>query len=111
MFGINRHCLAAIATTLVSLTAAAGESENAIDTPPSMTVKYGDLDLTTQQGISTLYHRLSIAAERVCPAVDNQNLSALRHARACQSEAIERAVRSIGNPMLANLQNRGSLNR
>ncbi len=68
---------------------------------PSATVRYADLDLSTDAGAKTLYHRIAFVAKQVCPADDTRDLSRLTIARACQQAAIERAVRSINSPHLA----------
>jgi UrcA family protein len=93
--------LAAVATGLLAATANAGTPSQTNDTAPSLTVRYGDLDLTTQRGVASLHHRIVNAARQVCPLPDSMNLAQLARARACQNQAIERAERAVGAPMLA----------
>jgi UrcA family protein len=71
---------------------------------PELAVKYGDLDLTSPQGVQVLHRRLTAAAERVCPRTDGR-ISApdKAAARECRKQAVERAVQEIGSPELAAL--------
>ena len=68
---------------------------------PSATVKYSDLNLTTDNGAHQLYKRISAAARVVCPDADLRDLSAFASSKTCQSEAIARAVRDVRSPRLA----------
>jgi len=68
---------------------------------PSATVKYSDLNLTTDEGAHQLYKRISAAARVVCPDADLRDLSAFASSKTCQSEAIARAVRDVRSPRLA----------
>jgi len=70
---------------------------------PSITVRYGDLDLSTDQGTRVLYRRLSGAANLVCPIVDNRDLSASTQAAQCRATAIATAVKKINNAHLAEI--------
>jgi UrcA family protein len=101
MFQSKIRYLAAVATGLLAANAHAGALTQTHDTAPSRTVSFADLDLTTQQGIATLHRRIVSAARQVCPMPDTMNLGQVIRARTCQNEAIERAVRAVGNPMLA----------
>jgi UrcA family protein len=107
MFHRNTRKLAGIVTgvaaALLAGTAGASAVSSSFDQPPSITVHYQDLDLTTTDGRSTLYWRMSRAAQLVCPDADAADLSALRITQACRSAAIQRAVRSIGGPTMAKL--------
>jgi UrcA family protein len=103
MFKSKIRYLAAVATGLLAASANAGALTQISDAAPSRTVWFGDLDLTAPQGIATLHHRIVEAARAVCPQPDITNLSRVALARACQNQAIDRAVRAVGNPMLANM--------
>jgi UrcA family protein len=93
--------LAAVATGLLAATANAGALSQMSDGAPSRVVRFGDLDLTTQKGVATLQRRIANAAREVCPQPESRDLSRMAYAHACQNQAIDRAVRAIGNPMLA----------
>ena len=67
----------------------------------AVTVKYGDLDLSTEVGVHRLYRRIVAAAERVCPGDSTPELQVILIARACRADAIERAVRAVNNQQLA----------
>ncbi|MES1189630.1 MAG: UrcA family protein [Steroidobacter sp.] len=71
------------------------------DDVPSVTVKYGDLNLATSAGAQRLYRRIVIAAERVCPTEGTRDLNRLAHVRACRADAIARAVQAVNNAQLA----------
>ena len=70
---------------------------------PRIAVEYGDLDLTSADGVQALHRRLAYAAERVCPRSDGLNLHDKALARECRKQALDRAVREIGSPELAAL--------
>ncbi|MBS0578399.1 MAG: UrcA family protein [Proteobacteria bacterium] len=71
-------------------------------TPASVTVKYGDLDLTSRAGASTLYHRIQGAARYVC-GVEGQSLVEVIRWRACVSDATGEAVERVNSPLLTAL--------
>ena len=68
---------------------------------PKVIVSYSDLDLSTTEGARTLYKRISIAAQEVCPFQDTVELSRKAKNHACREAAIERAVSSVNSTQLA----------
>ena len=68
---------------------------------PKVVVSYSDLDLSTTEGARTLYKRISIAAQEVCPFQDAVELSRMAKNHACREAAIERAVSSVNSAQLA----------
>ncbi len=70
------------------------------DAVPTIVVRYGDLDLSTPEGTSALYQRISVAARQVCPFDYSRAVSQIGKARACREAAIERAVNAVNNPQL-----------
>jgi UrcA family protein len=68
---------------------------------PSRVVRYGDLNLATEQGVKELYRRIAFVAKQVCPDGESRSLESISRARVCQHEAIERAVRQVHNERLA----------
>ena len=97
--GRSAAALFALAAGVVFVsTASAGTPATDV---PMATVRYGDLDLSTNAGAKTLYNRISMVARQVCPSDESRDLSRLHIARACQQAAIERAVRSVNSPHLA----------
>jgi UrcA family protein len=75
-----------------------------VDQVPSVVVRYGDLNLQSDDGLLALHRRLSAAASKVCPKPSsNLDLAGLTLARSCQSAAIARAMRSLHDPHLVEL--------
>jgi UrcA family protein len=68
---------------------------------PSIVVKYGDLDLSTTDGVTTLYKRITAASHSVCPYEDARELTFKAINQSCREASVERAVRSIHNTELA----------
>jgi UrcA family protein len=102
-----RATTALLALTLFTTAAIAGTvtvSDDAI----AMAVPYGDLDLSTNAGNRTLYARLTSAAKRVCPRIDNRDLQMRASVDACRAQALARAVRAIDSPALAALHRQDS---
>lgn len=74
-------------------------------TTRSVNVRYGDLDLSSQAGVATLYHRLRGAADEACgpefhvhslnPAANRQNWEA------CYKQALDKAAARVDNRRLS----------
>lgn len=100
----SRRALAGIAAAIVLLssgtfTAAAGATPDG--DVPSVVVRFGDLDLSTQEGALVLYRRIVSAAERVCPAWNPRDLQTVSVSSACRKAAIARAVAAVPSERLA----------
>ncbi len=93
---------AAAGAALLSVTPS-GASAASADDPPAVAVSYGDLNIDTERGARILLERIQAAARGVCPAADGRNLSAWATSRHCIREAVARAVRQVGSPLLAAL--------
>lgn len=65
------------------------------------TVDYADLDLTSEQGQSTLKGRLKGAVREVCGSVDSKNLTDVLDHGACMVEANASAQRATVTIMAA----------
>jgi UrcA family protein len=87
-------CAAILAGCTLAATAGASSS---------VVVRYTALDLSSAQGTNVLYRHIADAARQVCLVGNLGDLGALVRSRACQTEAIARAVRSVDNPRLAAL--------
>lgn len=59
------------------------------------TVRYADLNLATQAGVETLYHRIRVAARNVCGSPYERQLEVRRSIRDCNDAAIENAVMTV----------------
>ena len=57
----------------------------------SADVRFGDLNLVSEQGVSTLHRRIEVAAEKVCGRPDIRDIKASSAAAACRSNAIAAA--------------------
>ena len=67
----------------------------------SVTVRYGDLDLSTSTGAHELLARIARAARIACSSSSREDLSDLRYENTCVSDAIDQAVADVGSPLLA----------
>lgn len=70
----------------------------------SITIHYGELDLSKAQGLEVLYKRIKRAASSVCGS-DRSPLttSRARHAMECYQATLEDAVRQVNRPRLTAL--------
>jgi UrcA family protein len=75
---------------------------------PSTTVRYSDLNLSTDSGVHRLYQRLTAAAARVCPDPSSRDLAAYSAAQACRTQAVERAARTINESHLVQIRDNHS---
>lgn len=98
--------LAAAAVLLFALPSNAAESDAAL----SKTVKMYDLELAKSEDVQTLYSRIRDAAGEVCRAeVRRYHAKTRRNAplgwtERCVDDAVDAAVREVGNRMLARLR-------
>ncbi|HUL19355.1 MAG TPA: UrcA family protein [Steroidobacteraceae bacterium] len=67
--------------------------------PGGITVKYGDLDLSTASGAHTLYSRIAGAARTVC-GFEGTTLIDQAIWKGCYRGAISDAVAKVNSPML-----------
>ncbi|HEY6451503.1 MAG TPA: UrcA family protein [Steroidobacteraceae bacterium] len=106
-FNANIARVLAVCTVVLAAGALAAPAALAASTPtdpPSVVVRYGDLDLSSEHGALVLYRRLESAARMLCPQPVMGDLGGLARSRACQNELIARAVRTVDNPRLAAVQ-------
>jgi UrcA family protein len=90
---------AAMAATGLGFSAPASASTR--DTPPTVVVKYGDLDLGSKNGVAALHSRLNRAAKQVCSPLDSRVLGLRERFDQCVTDAVTDAVRTVGNPNLS----------
>ena len=67
----------------------------------SVTVKYGDLDVTRPQGATILYGRIRAAAKKVCLPLEAGDVAAKMRFDGCIDKAISDAVKTIQQPELS----------
>jgi UrcA family protein len=92
----------------VLLTASASAGSPALAAPPQsdaprIEVSYEHLDLATRAGLEALHRRILSAARTVCPAPQSADVRLRAMSRQCRAQAIEAAVRSVGNAELTAL--------
>jgi len=92
--------IAVLVGCLLAGSVGAAQAATSTDAVPTIVVRYGDLDLSTTDGASVLYQRISLAARQVCPFEVTKVLSQIGKSRACREAAIERAVNAVNNPHL-----------
>ncbi len=68
--------------------------------PKSVTVSFGDLDLTRPAGVATLRQRLAAAAYVVCTDDISTSLAEQIQRQKCRSVAMRRAMQQINPPVL-----------
>lgn len=85
---------------LTGLATAAGAASVIDETAPSLVVHFNSDSLATDSGARALYHRLTRAAEQVCPAPSESRLVP-ESVQKCRDEAVAAAVEKIHNQRLA----------
>jgi len=96
---------AAAAAVLISASvfATAAHAESASVATSAITVRYTDLDLSSEQGAQALYQRIVAAANRLCSDPGVRDLRRAAAADFCAEQAIARAVAEVRSPRLAAL--------
>ena len=90
-------CLAAAAT----LSCVAPVLAQTSDTVPSVSVKYGDLNIGSPAGAQVLVRRIDAAANTACGGKpDIRQLNQLADFEACRRSAVARAVVAVDSPVL-----------
>jgi UrcA family protein len=75
----------------------------AVEVPPSVTVRYDDLNLNSTEGVASLYQRIQNAATEVCRPVEGpQSVSRMLWTawKQCFHHAIANAVQAVHNDKL-----------
>jgi len=93
---------AALAALALTATATVQAQSSSATEPHHLKVRYGDLDLATISGASTLYGRIQGAARFVC-GQEGRSLLAQQQYRACIRQAVSDAVATVDNPNLSAL--------
>ena len=73
------------------------------DDPPTIIVRYDDLNLVNHAGQETLYQRLRTAANTVCVPTDQSQLARKMKGRQCYEQALSAAVVDVNDPGLSSL--------
>jgi UrcA family protein len=94
--------LAGIALSAAAAVLASPAAPAATPAIGTLTVHYGDVDLSTTEGAATLYRRLQGAARFVCGESDS-SLAQQRSWNDCYRRAVADAVGTVDNPRLTAL--------
>ena len=76
---------------------------------PSVVVKYQPQSLLTDSGARTVYRKIVLAAEQVCPQSSDSRLVSAAVLQ-CRAQSIARAVMKINNSKLAAIHDSASRN-
>lgn len=93
---LRRVLAGAVAIAGLSLLSGAASAE-------SLTVKFEDLNLASEQGVATLYSRLQAASRAVCRDFDGQQLRQKAERRQCYAEALSGAVAQVNHSSITAL--------
>jgi UrcA family protein len=89
----------AFGLSTVAVGAYAGETNDV----PTRTVRYSDLDLNSQKGVTVLYNRIRQAAEQVCGYESVQPLAEAAPVKACVDRAVASSVQAVNNARLTSV--------
>src|SRR5450432_3231397 len=103
LYTLISACVALGTCAAVQAGEACTAAPQSADGARAVTVSYGDLNLSTSEGASVLYARISHAAHKVCDAGDIRNLDAQAAGHACERAAVAQAVHAVHSPQLAAL--------
>ncbi len=95
---VSLFAAAAIAAALMAPAAAAQTAE-----PRSITVYYGDLNLSRADGINTLTGRLDRALDKVCGSTRDYANSMRIMITRCRTKALTDAIAEIDTPLLTEI--------
>jgi UrcA family protein len=79
-------------------------SVQAAEDVPSKTVRFADLNITTEAGAKVLYSRIRAAAQDVCHDSSGGDPIQRLGVSACIAKAIDKAVRDVNSPVLSSLR-------
>ncbi|HLG87280.1 MAG TPA: UrcA family protein [Alphaproteobacteria bacterium] len=96
----QRRLIAAVTIFALAAAAPVVAAEPAAE-QQSLTVKYADLDLTREAGVSLLTARIKHAANAACGPVDFRSLREVGLFNACRDEAIKSAMAKVETAVAA----------
>lgn len=103
---VNALAIAVFSTT-ASLSAVAADDTSG----PKVVVKYGDLDLQSEDGQKKLKRRLLRAARLVCPNNYSRSAQTSAAGRACINQALEGSLELVNQRLAANPPTRQAARR
>jgi UrcA family protein len=95
---MNKLTLLLLAASAFAIPALPAAAADAVVTK-SLTVRYGDLNLGTDEGAQTLYRRIKLAAQKVCVGADTKPFGRAEF-RKCVNTAVDDAVAKVDRPTL-----------
>ena len=95
---LRRIAATAVCSALISFAAVSHAADT--NEPRKVTVKYGDLNVSSHEGAAKLYARIAAAAQRVCRPSDSRDLGSQEGLEQCIHTAIANAVTDVGQPEL-----------
>ncbi|HEY3786284.1 MAG TPA: UrcA family protein [Steroidobacteraceae bacterium] len=101
-------------TLLATLMGSAGVAEattGGLYDPPTRVVRYGDLDLSRNEGAAVLYTRIRAAARQVCQPLAQVASPSIILLNQCISHAIAHAVGDVDAPLLTDYYRMTSMSR
>jgi UrcA family protein len=102
MISSHRSIVHTVAVALFAMASIATAHASAIDdAAPSVTVRYHDLNLSTAEGVASLYARIRYAADEVCGPLDSRDPERKQTWRNCVSHAVAEAVNTVHNRNLS----------
>ena len=96
-----RTLVAGAILSVLAFTFATASRADDDTTPPQVTVKFGDLDVSTPQGAAALYRRINSAAVDVCSRMYVIEQAYKWHKNACLEKVIGDAVIKVNRPALS----------
>jgi UrcA family protein len=96
-----RTLVAGAILSVLALSFATASHADDDTTPPQVTVKFGDLDVSTPQGAAALYRRINSAAIDVCSRMYVIEQAYKWHKDACLQKVIGDAVIKVNRPALS----------
>ena len=84
-----------IFTVLAALTAAIAAPAAAAPSEARVVVPFGDLDLTTPAGVTTLEARIAVAVDEVCAKVEPRFFSGEAAWQECKTTSLEDAMAKL----------------
>ena len=90
-----------VASIIVFGFAAANVANADPQVPQTLTVQFGDLDLSKPKGVDALFKRIKNAARDVCSEFEGRTLSKKRLHAECVDTALSTAVTRVDRPLLS----------
>jgi UrcA family protein len=99
----TKHIALAAVVAFGLSTAAMGAYAAETNDVPTRTVRYSDLDMNSQKGVTVLYNRIRQAAEQVCGYDGVAPLAKAAPVKACIDGAVASGVQAVNNARLTSM--------